>query len=56
MIQKRYQFQEKSGIEWAGWYDYEDDDSQLEDLSKNIWQLKNKYKQEFRIKNETTAI
>ena len=50
MIQKRYQFQGKSGIEWSDWYDYKDDDTQLEELSKNIWQLKNKYKQEFRIK------
>ena len=50
MIQKRYEFKGKSGIEWSDWYDYTDDDSQLEELSKNIWQLKNKYKQEFRIR------
>ena len=50
MIQKRYQFQGKSGIEWSDWYDYEDDDTQLAILLEEKWQLKNKYKQEFRIK------
>jgi hypothetical protein len=50
MIQKRYEYLSKEGKVWSDWYDYEDDDTQLEELSKNIWQLKNKYKQEFRIK------
>ena len=48
MIQKRYQYQGISGIEWSDWYDYERDDSLLPELSKEVWQLKNKYKQEFR--------
>ena len=50
MIQKRYQFQGKSGIEWSDWYDYEEDDTELEELQDQKWQLKNKYRQEFRIK------
>lgn len=48
MIQKRYQYQGISWIEWSDWYDYERDDSMLSELSKEVWQLKNKYKQEFR--------
>ena len=37
MIQKRYQFQGKSGIEGSDWYDYEDDDTQLTRLSEEKW-------------------
>ena len=52
MIQKRFQYQGKSGIEWTDWYDYSKDDSKLKKLSKEIWQYKNKYKQEFRLKKQ----
>ncbi len=50
MIQKRYQFQGKSSIEWSDWYNYDEDDSLLEELQDQKWQLKNKYRQEFRLK------
>ena len=50
MIQKRYEYQDKKEIKWSDWYNYTDDDSQLEKLQKQEWQLKNKFRQEFRIK------
>ena len=48
MIQKRFQYQGKSSVKWTDWYNYTDDDSQLEKLQDQKWQLKNKYRQEFR--------
>ena len=50
MIQKRYQFQGKLGIEWSDWYNYTEDDSQLSRLqTEEKYQLKPRLLNEFRI-------
>lgn len=50
MIQKRYQFYGKEGVEWTSWSDYEADDSQLLRLRKEEkYQLKPHLLNDFRI-------
>lgn len=50
MIQKRYQYIKKSGIEWTSWSDYCEDDSQLSRLqTEEKYQLKSRLLNEFRI-------
>ena len=50
MIQKRYQFYSKEGVEWTSWSDYEPDDSQLSRLRKEEkYQLKPHLLNDFRI-------
>lgn len=50
MIQKRYQFQGKSGIEWTEWFDFCEDDSKLDFFQKEEkYQLKPKLLNEYKI-------
>jgi hypothetical protein len=52
MIQKRYEYWSKEGKVFSSWFDYEQDDSLLTTLeAKEKWQLQNKLRNEFRIKN-----
>ena len=47
MIQKRYQFYGKSGIEWTSWFNCCSDDSKLNTLEK--YQYGKKLLNEYRI-------
>lgn len=49
MLQKRYQIFTDNGIEWTDWFDYHRDIS-LKEANKDIWQLRYKLKNEFRLK------
>ena len=51
MIQKRFQYWSVQGILWTDWFDYCEDNGQLQTLqTEEKWQLKNKLLNEFRIK------
>jgi hypothetical protein len=49
MIQKRYQYNSRKGIIYSSWFDYSDDDSQIEELIKNEAKQLGKLKNEYRI-------
>ena len=51
MIQKRYEYYSPKGVVWSEWTDFEEDNAQLSRLQKEEqWQLKPKYRNEYRIK------
>ena len=50
MIQKRYQYIKRSGVEWTDWFNYCEDDTQLNILqTEEKYQLKSKLLNEYRI-------
>lgn len=51
MIQKRYEYFVKNGKKFSPWFNCEEDDTKLETLQKEKWQLKDKLLNEYRIIN-----
>ena len=49
MIQKRYQYNSKEGPVLSSWFDYSEDDSQIDDLNKKEAKQLGKLKNEYRI-------
>lgn len=53
MIQKRYEYWTAKGKLWTDWFNYCDDNGQLETLrQEEQWQIKNKLRNEFRVVNK----
>lgn len=51
MIQKRYQFFSKGGVDWTDWFDTLKRDNELNTLNvTQKWQIKGKLLNEFRLK------
>lgn len=50
MIQKRFQYYHpREGIKFTSWFDFSEDDSQLEELNKKATKQLGKLKNEYRI-------